>query len=165
MKAAPQLAELCMISNETHPRIIIPDILSDTFEDILQYIYGHPISMEGSDCTRIYIIIKAANKHGVMNLKLEAEVKYVSLIEKIDIKSTMEHLLNADAMSLDYMKEVVMDFIVENRVEIMKKNELLNAPRGLLNDVMAAMARSEANAGADEEENEIELSTLSIHEL
>ena len=118
-----------------------------------------------NDPTRMYTIIEAANKYGVTNLKLEAEVKYVSLIEKtISIENFMEYLLNADAINLAYLKEVVMDFIVENKNIIMKKNVLANAPGGLINDILAAVSRSEAKAGVVVVD-EAELGNLSIKDL
>ncbi len=165
MNAAPQLAELCMMSNESSPCIAIPNMLACTFEDMLRYIYGHPMPIHENDPTRMYTIIEAANKYGVTNLKLEAEVKYVSLIEKtLSIENFMEYLLNADAINLAYLKEVVMDFIVENKTTIMKKNVLANAPGGLFNDILAAVSRSEAKAGVVVVD-EAELGNLSINDL
>ena len=74
MKAAPQLAELCMVSNESSLRITIPNVMASTFKDMLSYIYGHPIQMLENDPTRLQNIIEAANKYGVTNLNLETEV-------------------------------------------------------------------------------------------
>jgi len=64
-----------------------------------------------------------------------------------------------------YLREVVMDFIVENKMELMKENVLMNAPGGVLNDVLAAVARSEAKAGTAGKTDEVELGTLGISEL
>jgi hypothetical protein len=48
----------------------------------------------------------------------------------------MDHLHFADG-------RIVMDFIVENKVEVLEKVSLNDAPGGLLADVLAAVARGE----------------------
>ena len=146
-KAAPQLAELCLMSTES---IIIPNVLPCIFKDMLSYIYGHPIQMLENDPTRLKNIIEVADIYGVTNLKLETEISYVSLIQKsFDVQNIMEHLLYADAMDLAYLKEAVMDFIVGNKVEIMKNKVLANAPRDVANEVLVAVARREERARAN----------------
>ena len=163
MKAAPQIAELCIVSNESSLRITIPDMLASTFKDMLSYIYGRPIQMLENDPTRMQSIIEAANKYGVTNLKVETEVSYVSFIRKaFDIENIMEHLLYADAMNLAYLKEAVMDFIVGNNAEIMKNKVLANAPGDIANDVLSAVKRSEDGFEA---RNDVELGILGINEL
>jgi hypothetical protein len=68
-------------------------------------------------------------------------------------------------------KDAVMDFIAKNRDKIILKNLLKDAPAGLLNDIMVAMARVEKEKnydstfderGVDESEG---LSTMHIREL
>jgi hypothetical protein len=159
-KAAPQFAEICMMSNES---TIIPNMMTCIVEDMLMYIYGHPIQMLP---TRMQNIIEAAEKYGVTNLKLETDVNYVSFIQKtLGVQNMMEHLHYADAMNLAYLKEAVMDFIVGNKVEIMKNKVLANAPGDIVNDVLAAMARSEVRARAVGKNDDVELGTLGISDL
>ena len=162
MKAAPQLAELCIVSTES---TIIPNVLPCIFNDLLLYIYGCPIHVE-NDPTRLQNIIEAANIYGVTNLKLETEVSNVSFVHKsFDVKNIMEHLLYADAMNLAYLKEAVMDFIVGNKAEIMKNKVLADAPGDIVSDVLAAVARSEERANAVGKNGDVELRILGISDL
>ena len=57
----------------------------------------------------------------------------------------MELLLYADAKNCALLKEVVMDFIVENGIEVLEKASLKDAPGGLLADLLTAMARGKKN--------------------
>ena len=63
------------------------------------------------------------------------------------VDTVMEHLLYADAKNCALLKEAVMDFIVEHKVEVLEKVSLKDAPGGLLADVLAAMARWEKTNG------------------
>lgn len=107
MKVAPLLAELCVTSHESPQCIGISNISPDVFEIMLLQIYGHQIQFEKCSGNH-HALIEAANKYGLTNLKLEAEADYVSCIKKtFDLQNIMEHLLDADAMNLAYLREVV----------------------------------------------------------
>jgi hypothetical protein len=149
-KTAPMLAELAILSEDEKPtHIELPHMSPNIFDDMLSYIYGNPINFfRGRDDngTIAYLkdIISAADKYGVINLKLEAEAYYVSYVY-LDIKlsNVLEHLLFADSMNCALLKDEVMDFIVKKSNEITKEGTLKDAPSGLLNDVLAAVARKE----------------------
>jgi hypothetical protein len=143
MKAAPVLADMCM-SNETPSLVKLSNVSPDTFEVLLSYIYGsRTIDFgTGTDLTHTKAIIAVADRFGITNLKLEAEAYYVPLLT-ITFENAMEELIFAGSMNCALLKEEVIDFIIENKVTFVKKKMLSNAPEGIINDVMTAIARKE----------------------
>ena len=92
-------------------------------------------------------IIDAANRYGVVNLKLEAEA-FLVRDTVFSLENVMEHLQYADSMNCALLKEAAMDFIIENSAEIMDKisiNDLLTPT--LMRDVLAAVSRREKKLG------------------
>jgi len=61
----------------------------------------------------------------------------------ISMENVMDHLHFADMKNCALLKEATMDFIVENKVEVLEKVSLNDAPGGLLADVLSAVARGE----------------------
>lgn len=120
--------------------IEIFNMVPGTFKDMLLYIYGHPIPDFGDEIPHTKEIIEAANKYGVTNLKLEAEAYYVALLT-MTTENVMEHLLFTDSLNCALLKEAVMDFILANSFELLTTKALKDAPSGLFNDALAAMAR------------------------
>ena len=98
------------------------------------------------------------------NLKLEAEARYVSS-SSITMENIMEHLVFADSKNCALLKETVMDFVVKNKAEILKKKTLANATEGLTNDILAAMMRGERKSGDRANDNAVEYSSMCISEL
>ena len=158
-KAAPHLAELCK-SKESPSIIEIHDTSIDAFTDVLLYIYGCNIPGFGNDTSRTKEIIEVADKYGIISLKLEAEAMYVSSL-KLTLENVMEHFMFAEAKNCAYLKENVLDFIVDNKAEIMKL-KILSSPTGgpSSSDILVAVAMSETKS-----KDENELSTLRISEL
>ena len=92
-------------------------------------------------------IIDAADKYGVVNLKLEAEASLVDST-KITINNVKEHLLYADSKNCALLQEAVMDFIVKNSDKVYnKKLSFENIPGHLITDLIAAINRSKADRG------------------
>ena len=75
----------------------------------------------------------------------------------------MDNLLYADSKNCALLKEAVMDFIVENGVEVVKKVNFDNFPGHLVTDLLTAVnrGREEGNASA----NSSDLSTTRVSEL
>ncbi len=88
--------------------------------------------------------MEAADNYGVINLKLEAEVYYVSNLELCS-GNVLENHLCGDSMNCALVKEEVMDmdYTVKNSEDILAKGILKDTTSGLLNDVLAAMTRRE----------------------
>lgn len=168
MRAAPQLAELCTPSADETPTVVqVPNITFPNFYRLLLYIYGFEVPDLRKNAMEM---IEVANKYGAVNLKLEAEAQYIKS-STFTTFNMMDHLLFADSMSCEALKEAVMDFIAKNRDKIIQKNLLKDAPAGLLNDIMVAMARVEKEKNYDSDSDEMGmdesegLSTMRIREL
>lgn len=158
--AAPQLAELC--TSSAYPALIhIADVEPEIFNQMLLYIYGFDIPSIGDDFSDAEKIIEAADRYGVTNLKLDAEARYVDSVS-ITMANVMENLLFADSKNCSLLKEVVMDFVVKNKAEILEKRTLVNAPEGLTNDILSAMMRGEKGTSNDKT---AEFSSMCISEL
>ena len=102
-------------------------------------------------------IIMAADRYGVVNLKIEAEANYVSA-STFAFNNVVENLHFADAMNCALLKETLMNFIVKNKVEIIEKNILKDAPEGISNDILAAVVR------ADDDRDRFDIS-FSVNDL
>jgi hypothetical protein len=87
-------------------------------------------------------IIDMADRFGVSGLKLEAEA-FLVRTTAISMENVMDHLHFADMKNCALLKEAAMDFILDNKVEVLEKVSLNDAPGGLLADVLAAVARGE----------------------
>ena len=93
--------------------------------------------------------INAADKYGVTNLKLEAEVRYVNNTE-ITIDNVIDNLLYADAMNCALLKESVMDFIVENKGPVIQRVSFHDVPGDVCKDLLVAMSRHEEKDSSDD---------------
>jgi hypothetical protein len=147
-KCSSALADMCGPVGEGMIPIPIDNVSPEIFRLLLNYIYGGSVS---SDDMREHTkeIIDAADRFGVANLKLEAEAHFVQATS-FRLENMMEHLIYAESKNCALLKEAVMDFIVEN------KNEVLNtiyfngvvAPEIMIRDVLAADKRGEKKGGS-----------------
>ena len=85
-------------------------------------------------------IIDAADKYGVVNLKLEAEASLVTSTT-ITIENMLDNLLYASSKNCALLQEAVLDFVVENSDEVSDKVSLEDVPSSILADLVAAMSR------------------------
>eukprot|EP00984_Skeletonema_dohrnii_P018857 scaffold8920_cov84-Skeletonema_dohrnii-CCMP3373.AAC.3 len=162
-----ELSALCTTSDGMTP-IIITDVKPEVFRHLLYYVYGGEISDEDF-AVHEKDFINAADKYGVTNLKLEAEVWYVNNTE-ITIDNVIDNLLYADAMNCALLKEAVMDFIVENKEEVTQRVSFQDVPGDVCKDLLVAVSRhyDEDSPGDDgEEETDIEktFSKMRIRDL
>ena len=110
-------------------------------------------------------IINAADKYGVSNLKLEAEASLVNSTT-FTLENVMDHLLYAEAKNCALLKETVLDYMVENKVEVLQKVSFKDAPGTLIGDVFAAVARGEKKSGNNAAGNgDDQLCTMRISDL
>mmetsp|Transcript_13597 Transcript_13597/g.20470 ORF Transcript_13597/g.20470 Transcript_13597/m.20470 type:complete len:410 (-) Transcript_13597:1359-2588(-) len=162
-----ELAALCATSDGMTP-IIITDVKPEVFRHLLYYVYGGEIS-DDDFAVHEKDFINAADKYGVTNLKLEAEVWYVNNTE-ITIDNVIDNLLYADAMNCALLKEAVMDFIVENKEEVMQRVSFQDVPGDVCKDLLAAVTRhyekdSPGDDGEDETDVEKTYSKMRIRDL
>ena len=85
-------------------------------------------------------LINAADKYGIVNLKLEAEAYYVKSTT-LTIDNMLDNLLYADSKNLALLKEAVMEYVVENGEDIVGKVSFENVPGHMISDLLVAMNR------------------------
>ena len=164
---SPALAELCGSGGEGKISIEIDDVSPDVFHHLLKYIYGGEISNDDMT-SHAREIIDVADRYGVSNLKLKAEVYFVETTP-ITVENAVEHLLYAESKNCALLKEEVMDYIVENKNEFLDKISFNDVPSTLMRDLLAADVRQKRR---DFEENDYwtgggfdEFNALRISEL
>ena len=137
------LTELCeSATNKTSP-IQISGVSPGTFYDLLYYIYCGKFTDINDDEyleTNARELIDAADRFGVINLKLEAEARYVDSTT-ITTDNVVELLLYADSKNCALLKEAAMDFIAENAVKVLTQVSLRDVPGGLYSDLLASVVR------------------------
>lgn len=168
---SPELSALCATSDEMSP-IVITDVKPEVFRLLLYYVYGGKIrhkEFEGNEKD----FIAAADKYGVTNLKLEAEIWYVNNTG-ITIENVIDNLLYADAFNCALLKETVIDFIVENKEKVMQRVSFQDVPGDVCKDFLAAMSRhydsssdddDDGDRGGDETDVEKTYSKMTIRDL
>jgi len=73
----------------------------------------------------------------------------------------MDNLLYADSKNLALLKEAVMDYIVENKGDIIGKVSFDDVPGSCITDVLAAVARGEESGKSDSTDcNKMRVATL-----
>ncbi|KAL3770229.1 hypothetical protein ACHAWU_009169 [Discostella pseudostelligera] len=168
-KVAPLLADFCK-STDPNTTVQISNMLPGTFWVLLCYIYGGTTYIYGGttpcfeSSESIKDVIKAADRFGVINLKLEVEVHYVSSLT-LTLDNVMENLHFADSNNCALLKESVMDYIIKNKVEMLEKKVLSDAIiEGLGSDILAAIIRGEKKDGVAES-HEDNFNAMSVNEL
>lgn len=148
---APDLADLCRSGEKSFP-IPITDIKPEIFRHILYYIYGGKLEDDELEANA-KDIINAADRYGVVNLKLEAEACYAKSTT-LTVDNILDNLLYADAKNCALLKEVVMDFIVENGKDIIGKVSFEDVPSTMMTDLLTAMTRGKKKDDDSSEEGE-----------
>ena len=134
-------AALCVLGeggNEKIP-IQINDVKPDMFRLLLNYMYGGRLSDDDMK-SHAREIIDAADKYGVVNLKLEAEICFVEGTT-FTIENVVEHLSYAESKNCALLKEAAMDFIVDNKSEVIKNMSFADVPGTLARDILVATSR------------------------
>jgi hypothetical protein len=158
------LAELCESVTDKKSPIQISGVSPWAFWTLLYYIYGGKITDIYEDEyleAHARELIDAADRFGVINLKLEAEARYVGSTT-VTTDNVVELLLYADSKNCALLKEAAMDFIAENVQEVLDQVSLKDVPGGLYADLLAAMVREREWIIDDELP---ELSTMPVSDL
>lgn len=104
-----------------------------------KYIYGGGISEEEIE-SNARDLVDAADKYGVVNLKLAAESVYVQST-KITLDNLMDIILYSDAKNCALLKEAAMDFVVENGKEVFAKVSMKDVPGVMFSELLTAFNR------------------------
>ena len=147
------LAELCKTKEADNgatamTTMSITDVKPDIFKHILYYTYGGKISDEDMK-ENAKEIIDAADRYGIVGLKLEAEASQVTNTT-ITFDNAIDNLLYADSKNCALLKETVMDFIAENSDEAENKLSFDDVPGSAMKDLLAAMNRAKSNASSND---------------
>jgi hypothetical protein len=140
-KCSTTLAELCESGRDELCPIQITVVSPNVFRHLLNYVYGGQVTA-GEMKLHATEIIDASDKYGIPNLKLEAEDCLVGA-STFSVENIMDHLLYADSKNCALLKEAAIDFIVETKVEIIKKVSFKDVPGTLVSDVLTALSRAE----------------------
>ncbi|EJK47487.1 hypothetical protein THAOC_33785 [Thalassiosira oceanica] len=156
---APTLADMCKPGDDSAPTTI-NNIQPATFKHLLYYCYGGKIGKDDlqSDAKDI---IEAADRFGIVSLKLEAEACYVGTVE-LTLDNIVEIVTYADSKNLALLKEHCMDFLSSaNKIEAAEKVSFDDMPSHLVKDLMVAFARREGEGSG----NGDTLSTMRVSQL
>ena len=146
---APALADMCKPGVDSTPTSI-SNVQPEIFKQLLYYCYGGKID-KGYLQSNAPDIIEAADRFGVINLKLEAEACYAATVE-LTLDNIIEIISYADSKNLALLKEHCMDFLSSaNKMEVAEKVSFADMPPQLMKDLMVALARSEAASGAKDD--------------
>ena len=164
-KFSSLLSELCGPEEwgDKTTTIEISDVSPHVFNCMLYHMYGH----KTSDSTMKALareILDAANRYGIIDLKLEAEAYLVKSIV-FDVDNLLGVLLYADSKNCALLKEAAMDYMLKNRGEVLKKVTFHDAPGSLLTDFLAAMAREDKKGKTDADSSEDKLMAMRISDL
>ncbi|KAL9190035.1 hypothetical protein ACHAXT_007246 [Thalassiosira profunda] len=139
--SATTLAELAKSANNMTP-IRINDVKPEVFRHLLYYVYGGSVSGEELE-ENAKDIIDAADKYGIVGLKLLAEACYARSLE-LSVDNVLDNLLYADSKNCALLKEMVVDFVAENGKDILGKVSFNDAPGSVVTDLLTVMTRSKA---------------------
>ena len=144
---APYLAELCGKHDNSNPFPI--NVRYEIFHQLLFYVYGGKINETFYE-TNSAELIDAADKYGVTNLKLEAEVWHVKLHD-ISLSNVVDSLLWADSKHLALVKEQVMNFVMENKKDVitLMSSKDSSLPPSAVTDILAAVRLNDAEKSND----------------
>ena len=156
--SAPALADMCKPGDDSAPTTI-NNIQPEIFKHLLYYCYGGKITKEDlqSDAKDI---IEAADRFGIVNLKLEAEACYVDTVE-LTLDNIIEVVTYADSKNLALLKEHCMEFLsCADKVEVAEKISFDDMPSRLVKDLLVAQARGEKRSSKGDM-----FSTMRVSEL
>ena len=126
-----ELAPLLAPSNDDEELITalqITGVKPEIFHFVLYYTYGGKISQEDMK-SNAREIIDAADRYGVVNLKLEAEASYVNSTT-ITVHNLMNQLHYAVSKNCALLQESVMDYILENGRDVLNGVSFDEIPGG-----------------------------------
>ena len=157
-KSSSLLNGLC----KSEASVSIADESPDIFRHVLHYLYGGKVSDEDMK-EHAKDIIDAADKYGVVGLKLEAEASLVTATT-ITFDSAIDNLLYADGKNCALLKETVLDFIADNGKEAAKKLSFEHVPSTVIPYLLTAMSKGNDTDG-ETTSTENDLSAMRVNAL
>ena len=132
---APSLAALVEPYEDLTP-LPIPGVSPDIFRHLLNYVYGGKIP-PNVFTANAKDLMDAADQFGVVNLKLEAEVRYVRSTT-FTLENVNDNLNYAISKNCAYLQEMALDFIVEHDDQYLENK---SSRSGLAGELLSAYDR------------------------
>ena len=150
---APTLFSLCKTCGKGKD-VPITGVDVIIFHILLEYVYGKKLPAKELE-ENARGLIDAADRFGVINLKVEAETMYVSNF-KFTVHNVIEQLLYADSKNLALLKEAAMNFIYKNAVDVLSTDSFKTIPadRNILSELLSVVAMKNAAGSAKKEEED-----------
>ena len=124
-KCAPDLAVLCEDCDKDKP-LPLPDVDPDVFHELLRFVYGGKVA-EDEWGTHYQDFIEIADQFGVVNLKIEAEVRYVKAVV-MTADNVVDILAYADSKNCPRLKEQAIKYIMEHPTEVFSSDSFKTFP-------------------------------------
>lgn len=178
--AAPTLAHLCEDVDED-TAIPIPRVRSPIFQGVLRFAYGDAVPEEvwrtaaavaasNNDCDGIISspameLLDAANRFGVVGLKILAETKVAE--SELSISSASDLILYADGHNCPLLKERVIDFFVAHAIDIRKHpsyQKVTESPR-ILDELMEALLTKRILRSFSLGDNDVDYDSMGVNLL
>ncbi len=140
------LAELCKSAGDKTSPIQISDASPEVFRYLLFHLYGGKVADDDKTSHDAKDILDAADRYGVVDLKLAAEACLVESTA-FNIENFFDLLLYADSKNCALLKEAAIDFMLANMDKVYRKISFTDAPGALLSDVLAALVRKGMTEG------------------
>jgi len=140
---APPLADMCRPGDEA--TVPINGVEPEVFKTLLYFCYGETIK-EDELAANAEAIIEAADRFGVVNLKLQAEAVLTKQTE-ITVDNLLDNLLYANSKNLALFQEKIMDFVAENGNKIVGNVSFDAVPGESMSDLLTAVARGKEPVG------------------
>ena len=165
-ECAPQLVPCGTKEGDEVTTIPITDVKPEIFHHMLYYVYGGKVPDDELKANA-RDIIDAADRYGVVHLKLEAEACFVQSTT-IKVNNMMDHLHYAVSKNCALLQEAVMDFVVDNGSDVLKDVSFDNIPGGssLFVDLIAALTRDKVKESDTSKNKKGEdLNTMRVSDL
>mmetsp|Transcript_14085 Transcript_14085/g.32015 ORF Transcript_14085/g.32015 Transcript_14085/m.32015 type:complete len:279 (+) Transcript_14085:334-1170(+) len=140
---APSLADMCRSGDEAAVPII--GVEPEVFKMLLYFCYGGKVSEDELEANA-KAIIEAADRFGIVNLKLQAEAVLTKQTE-VTVDNMLDNLLYATSKNLALFLEKIMDFVAENGSMLLGKVSFGDVPSNLISDILTAVAQGKKSAG------------------
>ena len=158
LRSAPPLANLY---DENMESIVVRDVDPDVFRLLLHCCYGGEATREDflSACPKK--CIDAADKYGVVYLKLKAEEVYVDSIKPHEwtAEDVIGDLIYADSKNLELLREACLEYIVEKKANFLAM-DFSCVPGRIITDLLSAVARTEDHEEDSEDEGLVDKKQL-----
>ena len=148
---APSLADMCRPGDET--AVPISGVEPEVFRMVLYFCYGGTVSEEDL-AANTKAIVEAADRFGIVNLKLQAEAVLAEQTE-ITVDNMLDNLLYANSKNLALFQEKIMDFVAKNGDNIVGKVPFDDVPSNLISDILTAFSQGKKSTSANPPEDDL----------